>query len=46
MYAISYAPATGVLSSFWLLIAIPLASAAVLLLAGRLADKWLSLIHI
>src|SRR5881227_3428491 len=36
----SYAPATGLLSSFWLLIAIPLASAAVLLLLGRRADRW------
>src|SRR5258706_6160706 len=35
-----YAPATGMLSSFWLLIAIPLASAAVLLLLGRRADRW------
>jgi NADH-quinone oxidoreductase subunit L len=34
------APATGTLASFWLLIAIPLASAAVLLLLGRRADRW------
>src|SRR3954468_18688341 len=40
MYAIEYAPASGVLSSFWLLVAIPLASAAVLLLMGRRADPW------
>jgi NADH-quinone oxidoreductase subunit L len=38
--AISYAPATGVLSNFWLLIAIPLASATILLLLGKRADKW------
>jgi NADH-quinone oxidoreductase subunit L len=35
-----FAPATGMLSSFWLLIAIPLASAAVLLLLGRRANRW------
>ncbi|MGE5828886.1 MAG: NADH-quinone oxidoreductase subunit L [Micromonosporaceae bacterium] len=41
MYALApYAPATGTLSSFWLLIAIPAASAAVLLLAGRWANRW------
>ena len=33
-------PATGVLGVAWLLVAIPLASAAVLLLAGRRADRW------
>ncbi len=38
--AVTYAPAHGVLSAVWLLIAIPLASAAILLLAGRRADKW------
>ncbi len=38
--AVTYAPAHGVLSSVWLLIAIPAASSAVLLLAGRRADKW------
>jgi NADH-quinone oxidoreductase subunit L len=32
--------ASGVLSLLWLLIALPLASAAVLLLAGRRADRW------
>jgi NADH-quinone oxidoreductase subunit L len=37
---VDYAPATGVLSSIWLLVAIPLASAAILLLLGRRADKW------
>ncbi|WP_436524664.1 NADH-quinone oxidoreductase subunit L [Actinoplanes sp. HUAS TT8] len=36
----TYAPATGVLSSIWLLVAIPLASAAILLLLGKRADKW------
>src|SRR3989440_8118764 len=35
-----YASASGTLSSFWLLVAIPLASAAVLLLLGRRADRW------
>ena len=35
-----YAPATGLLSGIWLLVAIPLASAAVLLLLGKRADKW------
>src|SRR5437762_7996283 len=35
-----YATASGALGSFWLLIAIPLASAAVLLLLGRRADRW------
>jgi len=38
--AVTYAPAHGVLSSIWLLIAIPAASAAILLVAGRRADKW------
>jgi NADH-quinone oxidoreductase subunit L len=32
--------ATGFLSSLWLLIALPLAGAAILLLAGKRADKW------
>ena len=35
-----YAHATGLLSGIWLLVAIPLASAAVLLLLGKRADKW------
>ena len=35
-----YAHATGVLSGIWLLVAIPLVSAAILLLAGKRADKW------
>ncbi|HEX6074554.1 MAG TPA: NADH-quinone oxidoreductase subunit L [Micromonosporaceae bacterium] len=33
-------PASGLLASVWLLVAIPLASAAVLLLLGRRADRW------
>ncbi|MBO3733865.1 NADH-quinone oxidoreductase subunit L [Glycomyces niveus] len=37
---ISYAPAEGVLSLAWLLIALPAFGAAVLLLAGRRSDKW------
>ncbi|OJF12435.1 NADH-quinone oxidoreductase subunit L [Couchioplanes caeruleus] len=39
-HSVEYAPATGLLSGIWLLVAIPLASAAVLLLLGRKADKW------
>ncbi|TDC60046.1 NADH-quinone oxidoreductase subunit L [Micromonospora sp. KC207] len=38
--AVAYAPASGLLGSFWLLVAIPLASAAILLLLGRRADRW------
>ena len=37
---VEYAHATGLLSNIWLLVAIPLASATVLLLLGRKADKW------
>ncbi|MBT8224558.1 MAG: NADH-quinone oxidoreductase subunit L [Dactylosporangium sp.] len=37
---VHFAAATGWLSTFWLLIAIPLASAAALLLLGRRADRW------
>ncbi|HZN20116.1 MAG TPA: NADH-quinone oxidoreductase subunit L [Micromonosporaceae bacterium] len=37
---VEFAPATGLLTSIWLLIAIPLASAAVLLVLGRRADRW------
>lgn len=37
---VEYAPASGVLSGIWLLVAIPLASAAILLLLGKRADKW------
>jgi len=33
-------PATGFLSSVWLLVALPLAGSAILLLAGRRADRW------
>ncbi len=40
MHALEYSSASGALASFWLLIAIPLASAAILLLAGRWADRW------
>lgn len=34
------APATGAFASAWLLVALPLAGAAVLLLAGRRSDRW------
>jgi NADH-quinone oxidoreductase subunit L len=37
---VRFADATGLLSSMWLLVAIPLASAAILLLLGRRADRW------
>jgi len=37
---VEYAPASGVLSGIWLLVAIPLVSAAILLLLGKRADKW------
>src|SRR4051812_23678559 len=33
-------PASGLLSASWLLIALPLAGAAILLLGGRRTDKW------
>ena len=33
-------PATGIVAYSWLLIAIPMASAAVLLLVGRAGDRW------
>lgn len=33
-------PATGVFSLLWLLIALPLAGAAILLLGGRMTNKW------
>jgi NADH-quinone oxidoreductase subunit L len=33
-------PASGLLATMWLLIAIPIASAAVLLVLGRRADRW------
>ena len=38
--AVEYAQASGLLSSVWLLVAIPLVSAAILLLLGRRADRW------
>src|SRR5918992_4520619 len=34
------APADGLITSAWLLIALPLAGAAVLLLGGRRTDRW------
>jgi NADH-quinone oxidoreductase subunit L len=37
---VGYAPASGTLSGIWLLVAIPLVSAAILLLLGKRADKW------
>ncbi|MEV4131111.1 NADH-quinone oxidoreductase subunit L [Dactylosporangium sp. NPDC049742] len=40
MEQIAYTAASGWLGSFWLLVAIPLASAAVLLLLGKRADRW------
>jgi NADH-quinone oxidoreductase subunit L len=40
MLSMEFAAATGLLDTVWLLIAIPLASAAVLLLLGRRADRW------
>ena len=33
-------PATGLASMAWLLIAVPAAGAAILLLAGRVSDRW------
>ncbi|MFG1673869.1 NADH-quinone oxidoreductase subunit L [Micromonospora sp. NPDC049282] len=38
--AVSFATASGLLGSVWLLVAIPLVSAAVLLLLGKRADRW------
>ncbi|WP_442877522.1 NADH-quinone oxidoreductase subunit L [Dactylosporangium sp. AC04546] len=40
MEEIAYSTATGWLGSFWLLPTIPLASAAILLLLGKRADRW------
>jgi NADH-quinone oxidoreductase subunit L len=37
---VEYAHATGVLSGIWLLVAIPLVSAGILLLVGKRANKW------
>ncbi|MGW0239477.1 NADH-quinone oxidoreductase subunit L [Micromonospora chalcea] len=38
--AVTFATADGMLGSVWLLVAIPLASAAILLLLGKRADRW------
>ncbi len=35
-----YGSAHGILSAMWLLVAIPLGSAAILLLLGRRANRW------
>ncbi|WP_307789080.1 NADH-quinone oxidoreductase subunit L [Glycomyces salinus] len=40
MDEVTYAPATGLLSWTWLLIALPAAGAAILLLTGRRSDRW------
>ncbi len=40
MDEITYAPGTGLLTVTWLLIALPAAGAAILLLTGRRSDKW------
>jgi NADH-quinone oxidoreductase subunit L len=37
---VTYGSAHGILSAMWLLVAIPLGSAAILLVLGRRADKW------
>jgi NADH-quinone oxidoreductase subunit L len=37
---VEFAAAEGLLSNVWLLVAIPLASAAILLLLGRWGDRW------
>ncbi|MEH0931141.1 NADH-quinone oxidoreductase subunit L [Micromonospora sp. CPCC 205558] len=37
---VEYAQATGLFGGVWLLVAIPLVSAAILLLLGRRADRW------
>jgi NADH-quinone oxidoreductase subunit L len=37
---VGFAPASGTLSGIWLLVAIPLVSAAILLLLGKRADRW------
>ncbi|MFR9776032.1 NADH-quinone oxidoreductase subunit L [Micromonospora sp. MS34] len=37
---VAFATASGLLGSVWLLVAIPLVSAAILLLLGRRADRW------
>ncbi|MGW5078450.1 NADH-quinone oxidoreductase subunit L [Micromonospora echinospora] len=38
--AVTFATADGMLGSVWLLVAIPLVSAAILLLLGKRADRW------
>lgn len=38
--AVTYGTAEGLLGSVWLLVAIPLVSAVILLLLGRRADRW------
>src|SRR3954452_23286656 len=37
---VHYAPASGTLSGIWLLVAIPLSAAVLLLLLGKRADRW------
>jgi NADH-quinone oxidoreductase subunit L len=37
---VEYVPASGTLSALWLLLALPAAGAAILLLAGKRAEKW------
>jgi NADH-quinone oxidoreductase subunit L len=37
---VEYVPATGTLSALWLLLALPAAGAAILLLTGKRSDKW------
>ena len=40
METVEFAPASGLLAGMWLLVAIPAASAAILFLLGRRADRW------
>lgn len=40
METIEFSPASGMLASMWLLVALPLAGAAVLFLLGKRADRW------
>jgi NADH-quinone oxidoreductase subunit L len=37
---VEYVPASGTLSALWLLLALPAAGAAILLLAGKRAERW------
>jgi len=37
---VEYVPATGTFSALWLLLALPAAGAAILLLAGKRAERW------